>query len=483
RCRRPSHRAEAGRIALVVVVLLSDLLFSGLVYGWAPLLLMLQDEQQYIELCDHSNALKPQNDSSPRSGCDAQENKLNLMFVVSVALMDGAALPLGFFLDYAGPKIAVAAAGVLEVAGLALLAFAQSQHFDVFVLAYTLIAVGGILTLMVSFPASFLVPKHQTAILAAANCLSDGSSIIFLGFYSIKSHFGVSRQYLLCILAAIAAVIYVVLIGLWHINEHTLRSIDAKGHDSQGTESTTSSELGPISNTNGTTAILQSGDCERVNSGDYRLPSISDDPSGQLVDAPIRTQIRTFEFVFIVVFAAVQELRTLVYIGTGTILLENYGDQEHDHLYTTIFSIVLPLGFLFIPIIDHVVDKKGLAAALVCTNILGLAYNSLALIPNLNVQCVTFFLFTGFQSFLYAVLSVFTAKIFGLQNMGTLIGLIYTVGAVMNLLEHPAVLLSNAYFGGELYVVQGICFALGVLLVPYTEWLRWREETGRHKPI
>uniref|UniRef100_K3WGJ9 Major facilitator superfamily associated domain-containing protein n=1 Tax=Globisporangium ultimum (strain ATCC 200006 / CBS 805.95 / DAOM BR144) TaxID=431595 RepID=K3WGJ9_GLOUD len=318
---------------------------------------------------------------------------------------------------------------------------------------HTLLAVGGIMTLMASFPASFLTTKYQTVALAAANCLFDGSSVVFLGLYSIKSHFSASRQHLLCALTVVATALYAVLIALWHVSEHAPGKNGTTKDEARLTASSSCSEAHQVSNKSEPNDVPDVVDCETASSRHSLHPQKSDARPDKFVDVPIRKHIRTFEFFFIVVFAAVQELRAMVYIGTTNILLENYGDEQHDHLYTTIYSIVLPLIFVFVPAMDHVVEKRGLTTALRSINVLGLGYNLLALVPNLNVQCVTFFLFTGFRVFLCTVLSVFTAKIFGFQNMGTLMGLIYTIGAVMNLLEYPAVLLSNAYFSGELYVV------------------------------
>jgi MFS family permease len=199
---------ETKHLALVICVLISDLFFTGLVFGWAPLLLMLQEEHQYSELC-----------AFPDMKCKAQENKLNLMFALASVAANIAALPVGMFLDYFGPKVAVGVAGVVEISGLLLMAYSESQSFDFFVQGYVLLAFGGCITMMASYPSSFLIVKYQTAILAAISCLFDGSSVVFLLLYSIRSAFGVSRKSLFLCYAIAGLLVYFLLVYLWGLNE------------------------------------------------------------------------------------------------------------------------------------------------------------------------------------------------------------------------------------------------------------------------
>ncbi|TYZ66953.1 hypothetical protein PybrP1_008793 [[Pythium] brassicae (nom. inval.)] len=485
---------EPKRVALVLAVFLSDLLLTGLVFGWAPLLLMLQQEQQYVELCDFDSAdfdAAAADADAPPLTCVAQENRLNLMFAVASVTMNAGALPIGFFLDRAGPKLAVAAAALVEVCGLLLLAFADSQDFDVFLPAYTLLAFGGSMTMMASFPASFLVMQYQTAILAAISCLFDGSSVVFLVLLSLKESFDLSRRQLLVALAAGAGALYAALVALWHVNERALRedgpeaasspSADARHelqsllvvaqpesevYPSNGLPAPGPTDVAPAGPQYGSLA-LEAAQLARVQ---QRI-----DDEFELVDVSLGRQMRSFEFAYIVVFAAVQVLRATIYIGTTNKLLDNYGDRAADFFFTKVFSFVLPLGFLFVPAIDHIVEKRGLALSLLFTNVLGVAYNLLAFIPSLHVQCLTFFVFAGYRAFLYAVMSAFTAKTFGLKNLGSLMGIIFSIGSVVSLAEYPAVYLSNAYFDGDLTAVYGFSLLLCVLLFPYTEYLRKHE--------
>jgi hypothetical protein len=173
---------------LVFVALLNTLLFSGLIFGWAPLQLMLQREGQYAELCEGDPAAAaaiaqkraggPGAPFGAGSLCAAQEMALARIFSFATFLVNGISLPSGIFLDIAGPRAMVLVAATLEVGGLVLFGLADSASFDVFLPAFAMLAVGGQMTLFAAFPSAFVLVSYQTAILAAVSCLFDGSSVV-----------------------------------------------------------------------------------------------------------------------------------------------------------------------------------------------------------------------------------------------------------------------------------------------------------------
>ncbi|KAF4133714.1 hypothetical protein GN958_ATG17051 [Phytophthora infestans] len=464
------------RIALVLAVCVSDLLLTGLVFGWAPLLLLLQEEGQYHELCVDPS----------ESTCVAQENRLNLIFAVASVAMNAGALPVGLFLDRAGPRVTIAVAAIVEVSGLAMLAFSDSQTFDLFVPAYVLIAFGGCITMMASYPASFLIMRYQTAILAAISCLFDGSSVMFLMLYSAHETFGWTRRHLFLGLAVVSAGVYLLLIFLWGLNEKSLRPKRRLGVNSNGVIVSTPQHDQLLRNGQANESAYGSVEVSFQSNKPTQIPSTptmgkEDDVAFRLVDIGLIKQMKSFEFAYIVIYAAVQVLRATIYIGTANKLLENYGDRDQGYLYTKVFSFVLPMGFLFVPLIDYLVETRGLSKALLFTNVLGVLYNVIELVPSLPLQCVAFFLFTAFRAFLYAIISAFTAKTFGLKNMGSLMGIIFSIGSVISLAEYPAVYISNVLFGGDLTVLNVISLLSCILMIPLTIYLRKYEHDREEK--
>ena len=180
---RDERRRRLGVVSPVVrwsitgVSLLSVLCFSGIIFGWAPLELMLLEEDQYNY---ETTAVQLQ--------------KLNIIFTVAQFLLSFASLPIGLLLDLVPKPLYFGVAGLCEITGLILFALSdssttssttrstsaseqesnQAQDHDHFLLGYSLLAVGGCMTLLGAYPASFLLPHYQAGILVRTlRCIDD----------------------------------------------------------------------------------------------------------------------------------------------------------------------------------------------------------------------------------------------------------------------------------------------------------------------
>lgn len=174
--------------------LISVLLYSGIIFGWAPLELLLLREGQYSELCVNNNdaaevaagaAAEEDITSSSSSPCSEQMNQLNVIFTMAQFVLSFSSLPVGFFLDWAPQCIHVSIAAIIELIGLILFGLSDSQTYDRFVLGYCFMALGGCMAMLGSFPGSFLVRNYQACILACVSCLFDASSILFSIFNTL----------------------------------------------------------------------------------------------------------------------------------------------------------------------------------------------------------------------------------------------------------------------------------------------------------
>ena len=116
--------SPAWRYATNALSLVSVLLFSGIIFGWAPLELLLLQEGQYSELCTAANTTPTSNGDDT---CPDQMNRLNAMFTLAQFWLSFASLPVGFLLDMAPKPLHFATAGVLEISGLILMAFSNSN--------------------------------------------------------------------------------------------------------------------------------------------------------------------------------------------------------------------------------------------------------------------------------------------------------------------------------------------------------------------
>ena len=114
---------------LILFSLISAGAFSGIVFGWAPLQLILQKENQY---CFNGNI---------DSDCSEQKLHFSYIFTVSAFVVAFCALPSGLLLDHVGAPTTITLAFIFEVTGLILMAISDSHSFDAFIYAYALIGI------------------------------------------------------------------------------------------------------------------------------------------------------------------------------------------------------------------------------------------------------------------------------------------------------------------------------------------------------
>ncbi|EQC36707.1 hypothetical protein SDRG_06143 [Saprolegnia diclina VS20] len=418
--------ARCASWALVLTVLASNLLFAGFIYGWASMLLLLQEENQYAERCT------PETINPTTGRCADQDAKLSLIYGVAQFTLTFSSLPSGIALDKVGPMWMSLVAGVLSTTGFVLMALSDSVEFDAFVYGYVLIAIAGSATLLTSLRAGFVILQWQTAIFAGINCLFDASAVMPSLLHTMQSSLTVSRQSLLLVYAILTAAVYMLLVGLWWLHgRHTTAAID---------------EEAPVQ-------------ADAPSSLQYEAM----DETVPLTAAPLQTQLKSFEFRYLLLFAAVHNLQSSFYFGTVNRTLVNYNDV--DEVYIKAFGWILPAGFVFIPVIDTLVDRFGLPVSMLSTTLLSIGYHVLAMIHSLPLQVVTFVLFTAFRALFYANVATCGATTFGHANMGKILGTVYSSSAIVALLEIPAATSANTSETGW-NVLYAVSLGLAVALVP-----------------
>ena len=451
--------------------LLCVFLFSGIIFGWAPLKLMLQREGQYSGLCDGSEdvgVVDGGEDTLPPP-CVAQTVRFNRIFTAAQFFLSFASLPVGFFLDHSSKVIHFSVAAALEIAGLLLLAQAdyrtETEEADIpfldnFVIGYTLLALGGGMSMMGAFPASFLLPTYQGGILAAISCLFDANSIVFAVLTPLNAAHPVtlSRSNLLTGYAVLAALLYGSLAYCWSILEkYHWKLVVATESDAAQNDTLTAVEVVSLLDEQGeNTNESMDAHARRIQVHGFH-------------NKTLQQQLCTLDFLVVLVFASVQMLRSNFYIETVNELLLNV-DPTAAVKYTHIFSFVLPLGVLFVPLIDGTVKKIGVVNTLHFTNIMGTVFGIFLLIPTLWAQTLNFIIFTGFRAFLYATLNTFIALTFGVSTMGRVIGAAFTTAAIVTLIQYPAATLAEDDYGGDFTVVNTMFLLAGMIIPGGLAW-------------
>ena len=367
------------RVITNILSLTSVFFFSGIIFGWAPLELMLLREGVYSSSTAEGMSGTDSDDDEPQQHVPDQQQiqRLNAIFTVAQFLLSFASLPVGFLVDHAPKQLYFGCTATLEVAGLVMFAY------DHFMIGYALMALGGCMTMLGSFPASFLLPGQQAGLLAAISCLFDASSIVFFLFHRWGLHYPVvcSRRHLFLAWSVVALVLYAALAACWSILEQK----DWKAIlEREASEAEDDSKDDLLSAQN--------------NSTDDEQPSIekknSSNNTTRLHQQPVARQLGTFEFALVLIFASVHMLRCNFYIMTVDDFLWKLGDT--DSTFANLFSIVLPCGIFYVPLIEAAIDKLGIIQTMYFTNGLGVVFGAILFLSrNLVVQAFDFVLFTG----------------------------------------------------------------------------------------
>jgi MFS transporter, LAT3 family, solute carrier family 43, member 3 len=338
-----------------------------------------------------------------------------------------------------------------------LLGLAEPDQGSLFMISGFCIGAGGSLTMLNSFPLSFVVEnEYIPLIMTSVNCLFDASAVMFLVCYLVYNHFKASRAEIFVTLAVIAAVLYALLSLAWYHCEPELvqqKRLLASSEDESSAEEVPRAEGVELTSTRDRDVSVVSGkssellgDCEVAGTlspvGSGKAPSPSPAPPvDRTYFTPWTSQLLSTKFIFITLFASICILRSNAYFGVVKESLTRLGDEDTGYLYTQLFVACLPLGFLFIPVINYSLVTHGFMTTFRIISVLGVLYGGFVLVPSLESQVVTFLSFTAFRAFLFSVISTYFARMFGPINAGRLYGSMSIAASAFNFLQYPAFLL------------------------------------------
>lgn len=449
-----------------VLALTSTFFFSGIIFGWAPLELMLLREGQYSSLCNIDSAIE-MNDTNytafdpsldmqvtRNSGiplCSDQTNALAGMFTVGQFFLNFLSFFCGMALDYLPKSVLLTICAVLEIVGLTLLGISETtgdNYRDYFYVSYALLAIGGSATMLSGFPASFLLKKYQAGLLASISCLFDASSIIFSIFKALQDRFGWERKDIFLMYTIWAVIVYTPLVICWIILERRNWQ-QILQHEDKADEANARNH-GLLADTS--------------NSSDQSFASTNPNyviHVKRIQNMTIFDQLKTADFGFTMFFVATHMFQCNYYVMAVDAFLLSLGDDKA--IYATIFSWALPCGIFFVPFIERTVTFLGIVNTLHTTNVLALIFAFNLLVPNLTIQTINFFIFTCFRAYLYATINTLIAGTFGVQTMGRIIGVVFTVAAVIGLAQYPMSVASEVYFQGDYFPMNLLLTIVAIL--------------------
>ena len=144
---------------LIGLTVLSSVCISGIIFGWAPLMLILR---------------------SDGTSTDVGESTLTATYTAGVMAQVACSPIAGWLLDAYGPRNTCAVGLFFVTIGLCLMADATQLTLPV---GYALMGFGACLNYFASFATSYIYPQNQAAILSAINLCFDAGATMFYLFY------------------------------------------------------------------------------------------------------------------------------------------------------------------------------------------------------------------------------------------------------------------------------------------------------------
>ena len=108
----------------------------------------------------------------------------------------------GIVVDNIGPRYTMLLSGALTITGALLFGFPIQ-----FIAGYVLMGLGGAAVLISTYRVGYVFPSKMPLILAAASCLFDASSVVFVVFEALYQGCGVSMKSLFIGFASVTAVL------------------------------------------------------------------------------------------------------------------------------------------------------------------------------------------------------------------------------------------------------------------------------------
>jgi len=450
------------RVGLVILTEVSSLLYSGTVFGWAPMLLVLRRDGLFDSTCL---------DKGEATWCDEQQQLLGSIFTFAAVFYSASGISVGAFVDIYGPSKGILLAGALSICGFYLFAMSWSwAPIWVIFFGYSLIGIGGMAFFQCAFKAQYAFPevsedgsvayKYQTLIIAGATTLGDASVLIWLVFELISNAYSVPLATMFGYYSIVTLVMTAALFWLWRECESEM--LTSESSDEEGSEEGSEEE----NNYGATSTSL-------TTRADSTAPTSS--PAVNISKLPFARQLFSREFFFLFSFACIHTTRCNLYLGLLPYFYESkqfsMGTSATSDYYVNVTSALIPLGCLCAPLINALIQTLGFGYTSQAIALIAAAQSLLMLSPSLPLQLAAACLFVVYRANVFAFPPALTGKIFGPRTVGRLTGLMFTLMSPVQFTITPALGVTLRDFNDDFRPLSALEFLSLVPLAVLTWWL------------
>ncbi|KAL3474246.1 major facilitator superfamily domain-containing protein [Aspergillus californicus] len=473
--------------AQVFVTILACWFGSGIIFGYAALKPILVAQGVYQDLCADED-LEGELDT-----CYEQELRLNLFFTVGSITANVSALPVGSILDRYGSRVCGFAATGILAAGSLLMAYSFSNpHFDGYIAANLLLALGGTFLFVPSFQIANAFPKYAGTIVALVTGAFDASAAVYL-FYRLifESNPAVTPDKFFLGYTCVPVLVFLALITVMPSQDYqSAHQLEVKIEKVKDATQDVHDSDDDIDSDRELRRVRRER-AERRKKKIHKLDKLLGDEEarkqrekqeeerqstsavwGVLHGLPAHKQMLTPWFVLITLMTVLQMLRMNYFIATIDAQYDYMLDEERRAYISDFFDIALPVGgVLSTPFIglllDHLSVASSLAVIVFLTTLIGV-FNS---VPELWAGYSTVILFVLLRPLYYSAMSDYATKVFGFATFGRVYGTIICFSGLVNFSQYGLDALTHGTFDSNpipiniLLAVAG--FIVGVILVAF----------------
>lgn len=491
------------------------LFFSGILFGWASIRYVLQQEGYFSYLCDESNQTGLQdvvtttpsdiintteisdysnstisvsseiysttsNFSSQHvkeedtleivyPSCDAQSEQLNLVFTIASSLLSFSALINGYIYDTFGTWVSRVIAITLFTIGCILMVVSDVGSSWLLFLSMTFFAIGGILMLMTNLQIGNLFGRFRSSVITMMSGALDSSSFVFLMFKMLYDD-GIELNTIFHVVAWCTIFLWVrtfLLLPRRHIPFPI-----SKGYNFGLTDCGCKKKK---------LVEIDLKDLKQNNQEEEALTEVQTKEQETEEVPPVFTYIKKGLYWSNTMHFSLLQLRNYFFMGSLVEWLKALTENSDELTsYLTAFGTCQLFGVIFAPFNGLLIDAatrilkkkakypdlvplKAVSFSALATTFLGTLFSVIIVIPSLPLQYVSFILQVIFRSFLYGGNMSFNAIAFPGQHFGKLYGLDMFVGGIFGLLQFPLFALVLRKMDGDFFIMNIIFVFISAL--------------------
>ncbi|XP_068963813.1 equilibrative nucleobase transporter 1 isoform X2 [Petaurus breviceps papuanus] len=427
--------------------------------------------------------------------CSAQDSKFSLIFTLASFSNNFMTFPMGYIFDRLGTTVARLIAIFLYGVATLLIAVSSAGTAPMLLVAFPMLAVGGILFLLTNLQVGNLFGKHRSTIITLYNGAFDSSSAIFL-IIKLLYEQGLKLRISFFILCAFS---------IWHLIRTFF--LMPRGHIPFPLPSNYSYGINCSRGAEGSQG--RKGEDTGKEKVELRHEANSSSPAVQQGTANTDQRdppsfwscVLSWRFFWHLVWFSSMQLWHYLFIGTLNPMLNHlaHGDQHLVSTFTNAFAITQLFGVFCAPwngiMLDHLKKKYQQEArqrgfpesmadlhstfpSLALTSLLCLGFSICASTPILKLQYFTFILQVISRSFLFGGNAAFLTLAFPSQHFGKIYGTSMMLSALVTFLQFPIfILIKGPLQGDPTYVnIVLILFTLLSFVHPFLVSRQWRDQ-------